>query len=240
VKEGKSRRRAGLWVIAVGGVLITAAITLYTPWLPIFDLREIAVSGGRRVSVDEVVRSADLRRGQPLPTIPVRAVATRVSALPWVKSVAVRRIYPHRISIEIRERAPVARAVVDDGGCLTLGEGGVVVEANCDADGFLVELQGAPFSGEAPGARSLDERVTDLVDVLYRVSLPEVNVTRIDVSDPGSIVLTAEPDLRILLGSIEETAARVERLVALCRAVDVGDYELIDLRLEGEATLVPR
>jgi hypothetical protein len=35
-------------------------------------------------------------------------------------------------------------------------------------------------------------------------------------------------------------ASRIRPLEALCRAVNIGTYELIDLRFGGEATLVPR
>jgi cell division protein FtsQ len=241
VKEGKSRLQAVFRVAVVGGVLITAAVVaLYTPWLPIFDLREIAVSGYRRTTADEIARSTQLYSGQPLLTIPLRTVAARVSLLPWVKDVAVERVFPHGIRIRVEERAPVAKVALREGNCLTLGEEGIVVEVGCEFGESLAEITGAVLSGETPGAQLIDSRIAGLVDALHRAKLPGLRIQTIDVSDPGSVVVTAEPGLRILLGRMNETMSRVDRLAALCRVIDVGDYEVIDLRFEGEGTLVPR
>ncbi|MGB2982583.1 MAG: hypothetical protein WBC63_01845 [Candidatus Bipolaricaulia bacterium] len=110
--------------------------------------------------------------------------------------------------------------------------------ATCESRSVLLELRGADLSGDAPGARLLDERVASLLDALRAPALTAMKIQRIDVTDPSSITLDAETGLRVLLGAIELHVRRVEALVALSRAIDLGSYSLIDLRLEGEARLV--
>ena len=240
MKEGKARRRVVLRAIAVGGVLISAAaIALYTPWLGLFGLREVVVSGNRRVSAEAIGGAADLQRGRPLLTISLSNVSMRVSSLPWIKTVAVRLSLPHGIRIHVQERVPIAWIKHNEGGdCLTVGEGGVIVAASCETRDTLVELTGGSLSGSAPGSRLLDERVADLIERLRSDALSTMHIQRIDVTDPSSVTLDAESGLRVMLGGIELQAKRVNALATLSRAIDLGDYRLIDLRLEGEARLV--
>jgi cell division septal protein FtsQ len=240
VKEGKTRRRAVSRTFVLGGVLISAAaIALYTPWLGLFDLREITVSGNRRVPAEEIGQAADLDRGRPLLAIAPSTISARVASLPWVKDVVVRRIFPHGLKIEVQERSPIAWiGTPESGECLILAEGGVIVPAGCESRDTLVELAGGELSGTAPGARLLDEHVAALIDRLNDDALSTMNIRRVDVSDPSSVTLDAGSGLRVLLGEIDMYARRVDALAALSRTIDLERYRLIDLRLEGEARLV--
>jgi cell division septal protein FtsQ len=242
VKEGKSRRTAAFWLLGVGGVLITAAIiALYTPWLPIFDLRQISISGNLETPARDVVRALSLSRGIALPSISLSAAAERISTLPWVKEARVFRVFPHRLRIVITEREPVARLLDGDKGCWVLGEGGVVVSDRCDEAESLVALAGVGLLGTGPGARLADGEAVDLLRTLRGAELPGLTVERIEVSGQERMVeLTDDSGIRVLLGSLAVATERVAYLEALCRSMDIQEYELIDLRYGGEATLVPR
>jgi len=242
VKEGKSRRQAVFWGVSIGGVLITAAvISLYAPGLCLIDLREIVVSGNYHVSAAEVAAATGLRAGESLLSISPRNVSDLVGSLPWVKAVTVRRLYPHRISIRIRERAPIATIVLPSGEAMMLGEGGVVVEKVDRPDTTLPQLLGTPLSGEEVGASILDQRIIDLLDSLsFDTRLRGVNLRKIDLSDPDSVVLYTDGGPTILLGGLDGYPTRLDELAALIRTIDLGSYESIDLRFKGEATLVRR
>ena len=240
MKEGKTRRRAVSRIVVVGGVLISAAaITLYAPWLGFFGLRQISVSGNQHVSAEAIGRATELHHGRPLLAISLSRVSAQVASLPWIKHVSVSRSFPHELRIRVEERSPIAWIrLSDDGSCLTVGEGGVIVAAECGSRTSIVELQGATLSGNVPGERLVDERIADLIDALRTTNLSDMNVQRIDVSDPSSIVLDTASGLRVLLGAIDLHARRVDALAALSRTIELGEYRLIDLRLEGEARLV--
>jgi len=241
VREGKARRKAVIRAVVVGGVLITAAaaITLYTPWLGLFGLHEIIVSGNQRISAEEIGRAADLRSGQPILSISRASVAERVGALPWIKETLLERVFPHAVRIRVVERLPIAWTETGDGErCLTIGEGGVVVDDTCADRGEVFELVGALRTGDGPGAVLVDAHVSTLMEAVRDLAIPGVRIQQIDVSDLSSVILYDESGLRILLGAIESYTRRVEALVALSRKVDIREYSSIDLRLEGEATLV--
>jgi len=240
-KEGKAWRRSVIAAVVLGGVLITAAISvLYIPSLGFVDLREVLISGNRHAAVSEIVSLSGLSRGQALPAISLRRVASQIREHPWVRSVHVRRVLPHGIQITIQERTEIAwMALSSDGECLLLGDGGVVVSTDC-ATSSVVELCGAVVTDHAPGARLVDGRVADLLKSLRREELHSLDATCLNVSNLASIELLAEDGLRVRLGGIEGVMGRVEALAALSRRIDFRDYEQIDLRFGGEATLVPR
>jgi len=241
VKEGKSKRRGAVWVFGMGGVLITVAtIALYTPWLPIFDLRHVSIAGNRHTAGSDVVRLSGLKRGAALPSLHLRAAEARIATLPWIKTAELKRVFPHGVQIEVSERVPVARRQSSDGKCLLIGEGGVVVLDTCEGWNETILLVGGSVSGTAPGAHVLEPALVRLLDGLLKATLAGLAVRKVDVSDVASTVLVDDSGMRVLLGALDVAASRIRPLEALCRAVNVGSYEMIDLRFGGEATLVPR
>ncbi len=241
MKEGKSRLSTAFWLVGLGGVLIAAAIiALYTPWLPIFDLREVGVSGNHETQAIDVARAANLRGGAGLLSVSLSFTAKRVSALPWIKQARVRYSFPHTVTIDVVERAPVARIVLSGNKCVLIGEGGVVVTAACTGRDSVPLLRGATVTAPEAGGHLADASVANLLDALTHAPLAGITVREVDVSVRGSAELVTTTDARVRLGALGEAAERVRYLDALCRAVKAEQYELIDLRFGGEATLVPR
>ncbi len=78
------------------------------------------------------------------------------------------------------------------------------------------------------------------MDALQAASIAGLTVREVDVSKRESVELVTTADARIRLGTLSEAAAKIRYLEALCRTVKAEQYELIDLRFGGEATLVPR
>ena len=241
MKEGKSRLKTAFWLLGLGGVLITVAIiALYTPWFPIFDLREVAVSGNKETTALDVARAANLRGGVGLLSVSLRTTAKRVSALPWVENVRVRRSFPHGINIQVIERSPVARVMLTGSACALIGEGGVVVAIDCKGRDGTPLLKGVSLSKAEPGGRLAKQGAADLMDALQRAALPGAVVREVNISKGESAELVTTAETRVRLGALDEAAGKISYLEALCRAAKAEQYELIDLRFGGEATLVPR
>jgi len=125
-----------------------------------------------------------------------------------------------------------------DGRCVMLGDGGVVVAEGCQESATELELVGAELTQSETGGKLVEPTVVELIDAVRGPLDLETNIRRIDVSDLSSVILEAESGLRILLGAIDSHAQRLARLSVLGREIDLSAYRTIDLRLEGEATLV--
>jgi len=124
-------------------------------------------------------------------------------------------------------------------GCLTVAEGGVIVSEDCSRSGTLIELRGARVSGGV-GGTLLDRSIVRMIEALRGDALASRAVRWIDVTDPVSVLLGTAAGLRILLGGLSEAPSRLGALAVLYRSLHLEDYEVVDLRFGGEATLVPR
>jgi len=242
VKEGAFWRGSAVLVFAVGGGLITAAaIALCTPWFGLFDLREVVITGNHRATAAEIVSLAGLQRGQPLVTAPLGRARANISRHPSIKTVSLKRRLPHTLTIWVQEREQVAWMSCPSGeGCLTIGEGGVVVSAVCEHAASLIELRGARLTGSGVGSVLIDETIVDLIDVLREGELGLLGTRWVDLTNLGSVEVRTGSGCRVLLGALNVALLRLDSLAALSRVLDIEDYEVIDLRFGGEATLVPR
>src|SRR4051794_18327959 len=92
------RRRASrpLLVAALATTLLGTAV--WVGWQsPVLRLQQVTVNGTSRLSAGEVLSAARVRAGGSLLSVPVAQIQRRVSALPPVAAVHVRREWPHRL-----------------------------------------------------------------------------------------------------------------------------------------------
>jgi len=71
-------------------------------------LREVTVVGNHLLSKSAILEKAGLELGVKLPSVPVGQIEAAISTLPGLGQVEVRRIFPSRIEIRIKEKIPVA------------------------------------------------------------------------------------------------------------------------------------
>lgn len=71
-------------------------------------LRQVDVVGNKLVGKAEILEKAGLELGTKLPSVPVAGVEASLRSMPGVGDVDVRRIFPSRIEIRVREKEPVA------------------------------------------------------------------------------------------------------------------------------------
>jgi cell division protein FtsQ len=73
-----------------------------------FEIKETSVRGLKELTEKDVLTLAAVQPRQNLLALNSGAVASRISANPWVKNIYVGRELPNRLVLEVRERIPVA------------------------------------------------------------------------------------------------------------------------------------
>ncbi|HKP96658.1 MAG TPA: FtsQ-type POTRA domain-containing protein [Fibrobacteria bacterium] len=71
-------------------------------------LRQVDVVGNKLVGKAAILEKAGLELGTKLPAVPVKRIEAALRSLPGVGEADVRRIFPSRIEIRVREKEPVA------------------------------------------------------------------------------------------------------------------------------------
>jgi len=127
-----SRANASL-LYGVVLVLLLALGLLYFLRSSAFNVTEIQIQGAHAVQPQEVLRLAEVARGQNLLLLDQEALKRKVSLHPLVRTVQLQRKLPHTLIVRITERVPSALVLVSKG----------VIEV--DSQGvFLRRLEGWP------------------------------------------------------------------------------------------------
>ncbi|MBN2140462.1 MAG: FtsQ-type POTRA domain-containing protein [Desulfovibrionaceae bacterium] len=133
---------------------------------PYFGLKEVEVAGLDRLAYGDVVREAGLRLGQNCLALNVSDIESSLIKNPWVKSVAVRRDLPGRLSITVTERRP-AFWVLRGSNLFYADDEGVLIAAV--GPGRFSSLPVLEVHPDAPGKAAAVNRVVSLA---RRTDLP--------------------------------------------------------------------
>ena len=73
-----------------------------------FSISKINVISEGRVPEDDIRKTLDFKNGDYLFDVEINETQKKIEALPWVKRVLVRRLWPDQVVIQIVEREPFA------------------------------------------------------------------------------------------------------------------------------------
>jgi len=231
VRRAASRKRIK-WVLlgAAGLAIVLGVLTvLGSGW---FAIDDIEVSGAVYTDENRLQLVIDDLDGTPVLLADTEAAEIELEAIPWVDDARVRTRFPGSVTIEIRERTPVATMAGTDGRFRVL-----------DAEGRVLDvLEGQPVAfvllgGPSPADYAAGEFVpvgpasaASLVTKLTPTIRPRV--LSIEVTDDGSdLVMNLSPDaagdpadeegaeetspIRVRFGSAIGDSEQIEKLVRL-------------------------
>ncbi|MBI4745226.1 MAG: FtsQ-type POTRA domain-containing protein [Deltaproteobacteria bacterium] len=73
-----------------------------------FNLKEIAVTGEKRVKREEILSLSGVRIGGNILSMDLKRLAEGIESQPWIETANIRRVLPRGLSIEVKEREPFA------------------------------------------------------------------------------------------------------------------------------------
>ena len=91
-----------------------------------FGISEIAISGDRDVSREDILATAGITGRSSLLFLDAAQARARLMTNPWIADAAVLKLYPGRLRIEIKERKPFALWQKDGGVALIAADGTVL------------------------------------------------------------------------------------------------------------------
>jgi cell division protein FtsQ len=226
----------------VSGPVAIAAVSLREFVLdsPYFSVREIQVRGAEKVSGDEVIAMAGLRRGMSIWNIDLASIEKKIARHPWVRQVFVRREFPRRVIIDVEERKPKAIIAlrklyyVDSDGVL-FKEVGPGENVNFP---LLTGLRPEQLSAADPSMR---KRIQDALRLSEMMVQRSHSLSEIHFAKPDRLVVytTAYPvALHMGWGNWAEKLSRMERLLLLWKgneerlaSLDMGFRDQVVARL---------
>lgn len=242
----KSRRRVLRVLIKAIFTLAVVALALwafsgYFISSPRFALQNVNISGLRVLAQEDVVQAAGLTSALNTLLLDPSTIARKVSNLPYVAECSVRREFPNRVFIDVKERLPSAILVYESHNYEMDAEGRLLRELDPLMPLYLpivtsAEVGALPATGEQldlPGIRG----ALQLIDVYYATSLKDhYELSEIAVEDPSTILMFARNapyELRWGRGDFFAQAQRLETLIA-SKPDGVPCKEYLDLRFDED------
>ncbi|WAP50925.1 FtsQ-type POTRA domain-containing protein [Arthrobacter sp. ATA002] len=203
------RRRRGLLISVVSGVLLLAGFLAFLFLSPALALKTVTVQGNSLLATEEVHRALQPLMGKPLTTIADGDVEALLADRPEVAGVDVVALPPSEIVVTLAERVPVAVLQSGDAFLLIDDEGREIGTAANRAEARLPLIEG--------GTEAVNSAVFSTVTSVLSV-LPEGVLTQLDhasASSVDSVQLQLLNGQQVFWGSAESNVAKARALEAL-------------------------
>jgi cell division protein FtsQ len=237
VRRSAGRRRLRR-LLVLGAVVVLLAGLVALTRSPLLAVRHIRVTGASQTSADAVVAASGIKLGSPLLDVSTATARRKIAALPWVKTVSVRRSFPGTVAVQVTERIPIA-VVADGDGWLEVDRSGRVLARVPSAPAGLVPLDGVP-AGVAPGGQ-----LTAAPDLLaLAAALPatlQPSLTGIAVA-PSGLVLQLKDGGVVQLGQADDLPAKLvaAQAVLTSEGVNPGCVAVLDVQVPTAPALTTR
>ena len=101
---------------------------------PFFCVKEVEIKGCQKIPQEHLLSLVQMEGLPNLFTIALGEISNRLESHPWVEEVRVRKVFPDKISIQIKERKPIAILQLEDP--YYLDDKGVIFAPVGDRDGY--------------------------------------------------------------------------------------------------------
>jgi cell division protein FtsQ len=150
----------------------------------VFALKEVEITGCRRLSEGQLLGLLRIGERSDLLTVELGEISKRLQAHPWVEEVKVEKVFPHKISVQIVERKPIAILQMEDP--YYLDEKGVIFAPVGERDEydypFITGLGRQTLEREPEESKRLIAKVLELLSALrQRRTMPLEEISEIHV-----------------------------------------------------------
>jgi len=164
---------AGLAGISLGLVILYYQLLTWSIFC-IKDIRDIEITGTKRLTPAQVLELADLGPGTSLLALRPAGVEQALRAHPWVAHVELTRQWPNRLTLHLKEREPVALVQLQE--LYYTDRSGSLFKPSSPGDPHdfpvITGLGREHFSEDQGAAPVLVGRVMELLDLLQEAPPP--------------------------------------------------------------------
>ena len=107
-KDLKKEKNVGTSIFIFFAILVIISLAIGVVFSPTFDVTGIVTYDGVNVSSGEISNIANVNIGENILKQNYRAIRENVSAIPYIKSVNIKLLFPDKIEIRYEEREPYA------------------------------------------------------------------------------------------------------------------------------------
>ena len=233
VRRAASRQRLR-WFVVGGVVLLVVVAALVVLASPLFAIDRVEVDGNVYADPAAIQAVVDELHGDPILTADLDGAREQLEAIPWVKSARVSMHFPHRVSIELAERTPVASF-----------QGTDLQYRVIDADGSVIAvlpnapIDYPPITGILPNTAAGDSAGTAVHGAAQLIgALPPSlgdRLTSVALGDTGDLTLTLTgateggAPVEVAFGAANDYREKLIAVLSEMSRREPGSYTSIDV-----------
>lgn len=222
------------------GIIIGMILILFF-MMPVFYINHVQVKNNHFYTTEEIIETADVEKKHFF-DLSFSQVKEQLLALPYIKEVKIRYIFPGKLEIDIVEKSPFTY-VEFSGNYICLNENAQVIEQSPKKYHNIPVIQGLKFdsfkTGEVLPIQN-DEQwfcATEIIRYLQKHEYVE-EVSKIDVYNLQQIHLYVDK-LDVIMGDIGDFDKKIEALIKIHAEYNMGILDLSTFAKRGEAFLKP-
>ena len=245
-KRSRPTRRIGkLLLKLVAAVLALVSIAAVFVWTvtaagrsPELVVHRVLVEGNERLSDGEILELIEFSGRANILMLDLERVRANLLRSAWVADVEIERILPGTLKLSIRERQPVAVAVLDE--LYLLASDGTMLDQlspRYDIEKLVLVRGLRDGEGLIPGRAALAGRLS--AELIRHERLANL-VSEVDVSESrGSVLLRLRAPAITVLVHGDSMIERLTEVVPLLDGIQkqYAQLDVVDLRFEGRAYL---
>lgn len=199
-------------------------------------VQQVVVVGNVHETAGQIIAMSHLDEHPPMLTLNARAINAAVSQLRWVESVTVSRQWPHRVTLTITERRPIAVAT-DFNGVVHLvdGQGRALDPAPVGVDLPHLAAVGPdgpwPFDRWARPAATVARRLPNAF---------RAQVASVSVDAKGRVTLHFTTPVTFYLGSTENLRAKFVAVASVIAGQVLRPHSYVDVSVPSAVTVEVR
>jgi len=225
-------------ILLVGIPLIAAGcmIYLFTHAVPaIFKMKTVELAGNEHLTDDELKNIGGLKGDESLLTMSSRKVYEKLKESPWVQTASVRKEYPSKLLISIRETEPFALLDMKGKMFIVDDRGRLLEELKDNSVPFLPVIMSDPYN-----EKEAFKEAVNLAKVIKNMGVLH-NKQRIEIiaHQPNEVAANLDGvHVKVGAGEHEDKLTRLSEIEAEIRKRHIP-VAYIDLRFAKKAIVKP-
>ncbi|WP_288603009.1 FtsQ-type POTRA domain-containing protein [uncultured Treponema sp.] len=232
-------------LVFVLAVLLFAELIISMVLVPCFSKPSITVSGLKSASQQEFTELMGSMKTSSWLRFDTQRAASLLSSVPYIDSVDVSKVFPDRVIVSVKERVPVAKTVINNGGryiSVQIDKNGVLFTGNrqkSDTDYEIPLVSGLPVEKFREGM-SIPANYRVLLDQIetvrsrsqkYFAAISEIQVVQKEYGNYELVLYPVHKHVRVLTDrSLNEEALKYMMVVLDVVDSIEPDVSEIDLR----------
>ena len=241
----KRRNRLKRRFIVFVFVLVCTGIIFTVLKAPFFNIQSIMCVGQQNMTEEEIIKIAEAETGKNIFSTNVKAMKARLSKEPKIAESNVRRLYPNKIKIWVRE-AKASAVLETNGQWIFVDKQGKIINVAEKTEDQTPEDIAILLDFE-PASTKLGENIVDsenenhkkaieCIGVLDKLGMIE-NTTSISAEDISDIKIDYDKRLYIMLGGYEQLEYKLTFIKKVITE-NLSKYERANLDYRGKRLYV--